>query len=1148
MTARNAARTLLIVTAIALISVKAIIAVSPDANFRTLFPTEYRALFGAQATELEANPSSHDSLPYAVSSTMGSASACASCNPTSAQDDCPAGCECLTEEDGTERGLSLCYDEQTECVVSASPVAAPVPGYCYRTAQEAECPDHCTCLPRVEGEAAGYSLCDGTVIECGFDHRAEHRCYEVDCPDGCVCVTQAVAKARGYPGLCGGVQTLCGYDVDGTPEYCYTERAEDEPVVCRDDDFNLRQVRLESGHIRFIVDVSCPIARVQLMVDGTMVKECEGRYCEYTGGPYPPREIPGFSAILLDLLDEQVGAPSFEFPEIVVTMPEDVSIIDVDPCPLCPDPEPEWGECQSHTCAGNDHFQAYDWTSNVQLTGCIYENYALTGGVIGFGGEVFDVVVADPFFDYCIDDRDIVLHRCRNNFVSQYTHTCPYGCYGGACVCATSDGGIDFYKRGGVMYGTDYYVPGAVDYCIDEKTLREFYTEIDHESNTCTIKWIDFECPGECRDGACHGTCFDGIQNQGELGIDCGGPCLAACEYDFGWYAQNYGFKFENPGKQTLSYGDCWSWSSGCSTGYGHYKGTFGNCTVCRCRCFGCCCGERIHAALYYLIYRWCGAKDGQCTGMCLSSLAFYYGDRTVEEYNPWAAEVIHLEREGDLRNHIASRQGKILSGQNINHFLFSTSYHGARDVLSKVEAALAKDPPDYGMIMVFEDDGWGGWRNTQRQVQAHTVIATNVVYVDDDIARIYIYDPNIPVAEHPTLNCPYFNMDSSPYIEIDRSSDTYCFYLWEDHPKTDSSGQPWSDSNNEEFDKIIYIPYSKLGGNVDIPWMWDLLILGVISSAGSADAQVEDDEGRTLGFNGDDPDAPTIEKAMILPSFGEPDPESPTMFALPMGDYRLNIIGSDSGDYSAYILGDSLHAFAITGEVSEGTIDSISLQFGALDEAQLLFSTSDEAKQYSLQIASLNDDAGDVTETLYSVMNTTISSGATVSFSVDPISRSLLLSNYGKKQITYSVQIYSSIVPPEVTAQGMAQQMSAHQPETAHDCRGGCVGASTTTGAGANGPPVYAGSDGTGDLAALIEGIQITDVYTFTVEPMEKHIVSPEDWSDLPSSQILVTRESVAPRNWPLIGGIIGAAAAIAVLGTALLSRRRGRSTGTNQ
>jgi hypothetical protein len=40
---------------------------------------------------------------------------------------------------------------------------------------------------------------------------------------------------------------------------------------------------------------------------------------------------------------------------------------------------------------------------------------------------------------------------------------------------------------------------------------------------TCSL------CPGDC--GACAGTCEDGIQNQDELGIDCGGVCVFGTEY-----------------------------------------------------------------------------------------------------------------------------------------------------------------------------------------------------------------------------------------------------------------------------------------------------------------------------------------------------------------------------------------------------------------------------------------------------------------------------------------------------------------------------------------------------------------------------------------------------------------------------------------
>ncbi len=42
---------------------------------------------------------------------------------------------------------------------------------------------------------------------------------------------------------------------------------------------------------------------------------------------------------------------------------------------------------------------------------------------------------------------------------------------------------------------------------------------------------LGVDCGGPCPD-ACEtvASCFDGIQNQGEEGIDCGGPCPTACE------------------------------------------------------------------------------------------------------------------------------------------------------------------------------------------------------------------------------------------------------------------------------------------------------------------------------------------------------------------------------------------------------------------------------------------------------------------------------------------------------------------------------------------------------------------------------------------------------------------------------------------
>jgi rhodanese-related sulfurtransferase len=1007
------------------------------------------------------------------------------------------------------------------------------------------------------------------------------------CPDNCECLTDAAAEEQGLT-LCNGelIECIVYSSPVAAPVLGHCYQAAEEPVVCQDADINLSQVHLESGEIKFIADISCPVAKVDMIIGGVKVQKCAGGYCEYTGGPYGAQDIPAFSAILYDDLNNLLTTSNYVSDEITVSLLDDIPELgEFDPCPFCPEPEPEWGELVSCTCDGNDHFQVYDWTSHVQLTSCIYENHALTVGYVDLGeGLVVEVQITDPIFDYCINEDDIVLHKCQNGvYIAEYTYTCPYGCDGGQCICSDTDGGIDLYEYGGVCDGSTSVVSGATDYCLDEHTLREYYTEIDYVNNSCTIKWMDFECPGVCEDGACHGTCSDGIQNEGETGIDCGGPCLAACEYDVGWYAQNYGFKFQNPSGQHLSYGDCWSTSKSCSKGYGNYKDTFGNCEVCICRCFGCCCGWHVHAGLYYLIYRYLGALAGQCTGMSLSSLRFYYGDQDPQDYDPWAYEVIDLEYTGTLKNNIAARQGKVVSGENIDHYLFHSSYWGTNDVLNKVEDALDNDPPDYGMIFMIEDNGWGGWHDTVRQTPwAHTVVATNVEYISSDVARIYIYDPNVPSAEYPTANSPYVNIDNSPYIDINTQSNSYTYVDDPSDPPTDSEGEPISNSNDELFDRIGYIPYSKLAGDVDIPWEFDLLVIGIVAALGTADAQVEDGEGATLGFSEEGPDAPTIENAMILPVFGEPDPETPPVFALPMGDYKINIRGTGSGNYSAYILGDSPHAFAISdAEVSEGTRDTIALQYGAEGRAMLSFSTSDVEKQYSLQIASLGEDNGDATETLYGVTNSTISSGSKALFSVDPDSHSLLYTNYGDTAVKYSLQIYRATIPPEEME--MANPMGSNDVSTA------------AGGAGIYADALTATNYGAADLGDTIDGIQLTEVYTFMIEPMETHILSPEDWSNLPASEIVVETEKCgdgdcgahenyftcpedcpsgaadyycdgvsdgicdpdctvgtdpdckAPLGWPLIVGIIGGLAIIGIVAF-LLARKRGGSPQAGQ
>ncbi|MEA1959326.1 MAG: hypothetical protein U9N44_06695, partial [Chloroflexota bacterium] len=798
---------------------------------------------------------------------------------------CPSGCECMSDAAAEEQGLELCNGESTQCLLSSG-LAAPEYGHCYQTAEEpAECPNDCVCLSQEDGKASGYELCNGVETECVMPTGATGKCYEVTCPEGCACVTEAVATTEGYQGLCDGKQTLCGYDDSDVPQYCYIE-----PADFGEEDIDLSQIRLPSGEIRFTANTSYPVGKIEMMIGGIEVKECSGGYCEYTGGPYTSQEVPAFSAVFYDEYNNPLTMADYLPDEITTTIEDFPQLGDFEPCPYCPEPEEGWGECTGEACSGADFADVYDPWSWVQLDSCNYVNHSLTATQINLGeGMSATLQITDPIVDYCINGTHIALHWCRNGVrIVEYIYECPYGCDSGRCICSDTDGGIDLYEYGGVRDGASSVLSTATDYCLNDETLREYYTETDYDNNTCTIKYMDCECPGVCENGACHGTCDDGIQNEGELGIDCGGPCFNACEYDNGWYAQNYGFKFSNPAGTELSYGDCWSGSRHCSTGYGNYKDTFGNCEVCICNpVFRCCSGWHVHAGSYYLIYRYAGASAGQCTGMSLSSLRFYYGDQASQDYDSSADEVTDLEHTGTLKNNIAARQGKVVSGENIDHYLFHPSYWGANDVLNKVENALDNDPPDYGMIFMIEDNGWGGWQNTVRQTSwAHTVVATYVEQISSDITRIYIYDPNVPMAENPTADSPYVNVNNSPYIDINTQSNSYTYIDDPNDPTLDSEGEWISNSNDELFDRIGYMQYSKLGDDVDIPWEWDLLLIGILGALGSADAQVEDGDGATLGFSEDGSSIATIEDGMILPAYGDPGAEFPTVFALPMGDY----------------------------------------------------------------------------------------------------------------------------------------------------------------------------------------------------------------------------------------------------------------------
>ncbi|MFO8102201.1 MAG: hypothetical protein R6U37_08590 [Dehalococcoidia bacterium] len=181
---------------------------------------------------------------------------------------------------------------------------------------------------------------------------------------------------------------------------------------------------------------------------------------------------------------------------------------------------------------------------------------------------------------------------------------------------------------------------------------------------------------------------------------------------------------------------------------------------------------------------------------------------------------------------------------------------------------------------------------------------------------------------------------------------------------------------------------------------------------------------------------------------------------------------------------------------MTESTRDTISLHYGANDAAALSFKTSDPAKQYSLDIVTINDKNNEV---LFQVRGAQIVSESKAIFSVDPESHSLIYTNHGDEPVTYSLQIYSTMNSLE---NANVNTRSEEGEATSANALAGVIAEKTAE--TNEGPDESEGMD----LEDIFARAQITSAYDFTVNPMETHILAPEDWSNLPESEINVEVE----------------------------------------
>lgn len=211
------------------------------------------------------------------------------------------------------------------------------------------------------------------------------------------------------------------------------------------------------------------------------------------------------------------------------------------PCPFCVDEEEmvlasggtlrrgDWCQC-SDTDRGRNYFERGRTTTDEGLT----EDYCLSD---------------DKLVEFYCDEKrepqnvtvDCEFHRLTSAG-SYYFYDDYVGCSDGACPCDDTDGGINFDEKGYIHSETNsWYEDECVVGGIHEGELKEYYLNLtverfDETGNPvymCTVYDILHTCKGECDNGRCVPTCFDGEMNQGEEDIDCGGPCSPCLPHVF---------------------------------------------------------------------------------------------------------------------------------------------------------------------------------------------------------------------------------------------------------------------------------------------------------------------------------------------------------------------------------------------------------------------------------------------------------------------------------------------------------------------------------------------------------------------------------------------------------------------------------------
>ena len=506
-----------------------------------------------------------------------------------------------------------------------------------------------------------------------------------------------------------------------------------------------------------------------------------------------------------------------------------------------------------------------------------------------------------------------------------------------------------------------------------------------------------------------------GNEMCGEVDINCDGiisggsaPCI---EYPF-----YYGYEFKNPDKWPLGYGCRGLIAGGLDwiiQGLGmdtddfcreNYVNTFSESQVYTTICIGVCipftdicwCVTNLNTGIpdplalaWYATAYAHAASGGECTGMSTTSLRFYYGDRSVKDYNPTAGKVSDLNNSGDLKLAIENFHGQIMSTEFLYRYLqwFIASVSGSENGNNVFNQVKENGP---GALVMLDN------------TSSHTIVAIEAEDISANEGRIYVYDSNIPWFSNNYRQ----NKNIYPYITIDKNTGkfTYNGHYCKDEFETDCS-----DDYEEPYDWMIYyVPYSDLTGPFTVPGNLDLINYVSMLIGSPVDAQIEDKKGNRLGYeNGER--LVEIPDAAIIPFLG---PEK-QHYILPRDEYKIHITGKEKGEYHASVFAaDSLLSIR-DAEVGPDTNDNITIRYENGDPLAgiLLFETSDQQKNYSVKIIDKFHDSE--IERVFSIKNATISNDSKTMFRVSRDYNSLIFANMGPRSVTYDIELQTNQVSP---------------------------------------------------------------------------------------------------------------------------------------